>query len=137
MAATLRREGEVFVLGWSDGENRFRDEAIARWNAALDEVEGTEGAKALVTTAGKFYSNGLDLGGLPRAQDDFPDYILDVLAKLGACSRCPAPPSPRQRPRLRRRRACCCSAHDFRADARDRGFFCMPEIDMKASSIPA
>ena len=58
----LTREGAVFVLRWEDGENRFRDEAISGWNAALDEVEAAEGPKALVSIgAGKFYSNGLDL----------------------------------------------------------------------------
>ena len=62
MGIELRREGEVFVLSLDDGENRFRDDSIAAWNEALDEVEATEGPKALVTTGtGKFYSNGLDL----------------------------------------------------------------------------
>ena len=58
----LKREGEVFVLRMDDGENRFRDDSVAAWNAALDEVVAADGPKALVTTGtGKFYSNGLDL----------------------------------------------------------------------------
>ena len=35
----LKREGDVFVLKVDDGENRFRPGSLARWNAALDEVE--------------------------------------------------------------------------------------------------
>ena len=53
---SLRREGDVFVLSWNDGaDNRFRDDGIAGWNAALDEIEAADGPNALVTTgAGKF-----------------------------------------------------------------------------------
>ena len=73
----LRREGEVFVLTLNDGENRFRDDSVAAWNAALDEVERADGPKALVTTGtGKFYSNGLDLDWAFReAKDRFPEWI--------------------------------------------------------------
>jgi enoyl-CoA hydratase/carnithine racemase len=138
-AVELRREGAVFVLTWNDGgDNRFRDEAIAGWNAALDEVEAAEGAKALVSTgAGKFFSNGLDLDWAFRERkDDFPDYILEVLGVLGRVLTLPC------------NTVCACNghafgagallalAHDFRLMREDRGFFCMPEIDMKAYLHP-
>ena len=32
----LKREGEVFVLQMDDGENRFRPDSIAGWNACLE-----------------------------------------------------------------------------------------------------
>ena len=134
----LTREGAVFVLTWSDGENRFRDEAIAGWNAALDEVERTEGAKALVTTgAGKFYSNGLDLDwALRERKDDFPDYILDVLAVLGRVLTLPCTTVSACNGHAFGAGAQLVAAHDFRLMRADRGFFCMPEIDMKAFLHP-
>ena len=58
----LERDGNVFVLHMQSGENRFNRSFLDALNAALDEVEKSEGAAALVTTGeGKFYTNGLDL----------------------------------------------------------------------------
>jgi len=138
-AVTLRREGDVFVLDWNDGgDNRFRDEAIAGWNAALDEVERTEGPKALVTTgAGKFYSNGLDLDWAFRERkDDFPDYILEVLAILGRVLTLPCTTVAAGNGHAFGAGALLLLTHDFRLMRADRGFFCMPEIDMKAYLHP-
>lgn len=60
---SLTREGDVFVLDISDtpdGDHRFTFERIAALDAALTEVEASEGPAALVVTAqGKFFSNGL------------------------------------------------------------------------------
>jgi len=134
----LRREGAVFVLTWSDGENRFRDEPIRGWNAALDEVERTEGPKALVTTgAGKFYSNGLDLDWAFRERkDDFPDYILEVLAILGRVLTLPCTTVSACNGHAFGAGAILVVAHDYRLMRAERGFFCMPEIDMKAFLHP-
>lgn len=137
-AVTLRREGDVFVLAWEDGDNRFRDEAIADWNAALDEVERTDGPKALVTTgAGKFYSNGLDLDWAFRERkDDFSDYILEVLAILGRVLTLPCTTVAAGNGHAFGAGALLLLTHDFRLMRADRGFFCMPEIDMKAYLHP-
>jgi enoyl-CoA hydratase/carnithine racemase len=135
----LRREGNVFVLAWNDaGDNRFRDDATRGWNAALDEVERTEGAKALVTTgAGKFYSNGLDLDWAFRERkDDFPDYILEVLAVLGRVLTLPCTTVAAGNGHAFGAGALLLLAHDFRLMRTDRGYFCMPEVDMKAYLHP-
>jgi enoyl-CoA hydratase/carnithine racemase len=136
---SLRREGDVFVLAWNDGgDNRFRDEAIAGWNAALGEVEAAEGPKALVTTgAGKFYSNGLDLDWAFRERkDDFPDYVLEVLAILGRVLTLPCATVAAGNGHAFGAGALLLVAHDFRLMRADRGFFCMPEVDMKAYLHP-
>ncbi len=134
----LTREGAVFVLRWSDGENRFRDEAIAGWNAALDEVEAAEGPKALVSTgAGKFYSNGLDLDwALRERKDDFPGYILDVLGVLARILTLPCTSVSACNGHAFGAGAQLVVAHDYRLMRAERGFFCMPEVDMKAYLHP-
>jgi len=134
----VRREGAVFVLTWSDGENRFRDEAIAAWNAALDEVERAEGPKALVTTgAGKFYSNGLDLDwALRERKDSFPDYVCEVLAVLGRILTFPCATVSACNGHAFGAGAQLVVAHDVRLMRAERGFFCMPEIDMRAFLHP-
>ncbi len=134
----LTREGAVFVLRWDDGENRFRDDSIHAWNAALDEVEGTEGPKALVTTgAGKFYSNGLDLDwALRERKDSFPEYVLEVLALLGRVLTFPCVTVAACNGHAFGAGAQLLAAHDHRLMRAERGFFCMPEIDMKVYLHP-
>ena len=134
----LRREGEVFVLRMDDGENRFRDDSVAAWNAALDEVERAAGPKALVTTgAGKFYSNGLDLEWAFRERkDSFPDYVLGVLAVLGRVLTLPCATVAACNGHAFGAGAQLLAAHDFRLMRADRGFFCMPEVDMRARLHP-
>ena len=135
---TLTREGAVFVLRWDDGENRFRDDSIRAWNAGLDEVEAAEGQKALVTIgAGKFYSNGLDLDwALRERKDDFADYIFEVLAVLGRVLTLPCTTVAACNGHAFGAGAQLVVAHDFRLMRADRGYFCMPEIDMKAFLHP-
>jgi enoyl-CoA hydratase/carnithine racemase len=130
----LRREGPVFVLAWSDGENRFRDDSVAAWNAALDEVDAAEGAKALVTTgAGKFYSNGLDLDwALREARGRVPDFLVAVLGVLGRVLTLACPTVAAVNGHAFGAGAQLAVAHDLRLMRADRGYWCLPEIDLRA-----
>jgi len=134
----LRREGEVFVLQLDDGENRFRDDSIAAWNAALDEVDAADGPKALVTVGtGKFYSNGLDLEwAMGNAGVDFGAYIAGVLAIYGRVLTLACPTVAAMNGHAFGAGGQVALAHDFRVMREDRGYFCMPEIDMKAPLHP-
>ena len=68
---TLDRSDDVFVLDLGDTENRFHPDWLAAVDAALDEVEGAAGPRALVTAAtGKFFSNGLDLDWVGAHPDE-------------------------------------------------------------------
>ena len=68
----LTREGDVFVLTMTDGENRWNTTFVRAVDAALDEVEASSGAAALVTMSAdaKFFSNGLDLDWVAATNDD-------------------------------------------------------------------
>ena len=83
----LERHGAVFLLDLGDGENRLDAEMLGGFDAALDEVERSEGDCALVTTArGAHFSNGYDLvrmRSLSReAQRDFVAHHQRLLARL-------------------------------------------------------
>ena len=135
----LKKEGEVFVLHMKAGENRYNREFLDALNAALDEVEGASGPAALVTTGeGKFYSNGLDLtwlmgGGAkdPRAFiEEFHQHLARVLSfprfTVAAINgHCFAGGGMLM------------MAHDYRIMRADRGYFCLPEIDLKSPLTPA
>ena len=135
----LRREGSVFVLTMDDGENRFRPERVARWNALLDEVERAESPKALVTTGtGKFYSNGLDLDWMlgQASADERASYIPSVLALMARVLTFPAITVCAMNGHAFGAGGQIAMAHDYRVMRADRGFFCMPEIDMGAPLHP-
>ena len=59
---TLQRTDDVFVLDLGDDENRFSREWMTTVTEALDEVDGAEGPRALVTvgTGGRHRPAGAD-----------------------------------------------------------------------------
>lgn len=133
----LGREGEVFVLRLDAGENRFGPEAIQGWNEALDEVERAEGPKALVTIgAGKFYSNGLDLDFMQSDGVDANAYVSSVLAIMARVLVAPCATVAAMNGHAFGAGAQVALAHDQRLMRADRGYFCMPEVDMRAPLHP-
>ncbi len=126
----LTREGEVFVLRLVDGDNRFRADSVAAWNAALDEVEASEGPAALVTTGeGKFFSNGLDLDRL-IADGTMGVVIPQVLGLFARILRLPVYSVAAINGHAFAAGAMMAMAHDARVMRADRGFWCVPEVDM-------
>ncbi len=138
MGIDLRREGAVFILQLDDGENRFRTDSIAEWNTALDEVDAADGPKALVTTGtGKFYSNGLDLAWAMGNEDvDFGAFIGGVLAIYGRVLTMGCATVAAMNGHAFGAGGQVALAHDFRVMREDRGYFCMPEVDLKAPLHP-
>jgi enoyl-CoA hydratase/carnithine racemase len=128
----LSREGDVFVLRMKSGENRFNPDFIGAMNAALDEVESSKGAAALVTTGeGKFYSNGLDLDWL--SQQEHPDamaFLATVLKLFGRIVAFPMATCAACNGHVFAGGAMLALAHDWRVMREDRGFFCLPELDL-------
>jgi enoyl-CoA hydratase/carnithine racemase len=133
----LKREGDVYVLQVDAGENRYDPAVLEGWNAALDEVTGAEGPKALVTTgSGKFYSNGLDLDHMLSDDVDGNAYLSDVLALMARVLTFPAITVAAMNGHAFGAGAQIALAHDYRVMRDDRGYFCMPEIDMRAPLHP-
>jgi enoyl-CoA hydratase/carnithine racemase len=134
----LKRDGDVFVLRMDAGENRFHPDFVAAWNSALDEVEAAEAPKALVTTGtGKFYSNGLDLDWMLSAgREQASEYLASVLAVIGRVLVFPAISVAAINGHAFGAGAQLALAHDRRVMRSERGYFCMPEIDMRAPLHP-
>ena len=135
----LTREGDVFLLRYDNGENRFRPETLAEWNAALDEVEGAGNPAALVTTGtGKFYSNGLDLEWMLgiATEEERGDYIPAVLGLMARVLVFPTITVAAINGHAFGAGAQLSLGHDFRVMRTERGYWCMPEIDMKAPLHP-
>ncbi len=135
----LARQGDVFVLRFEAPENRFRPDEVAAWHAALDRVEAAGSPAALVTTGtGKFYSNGLDLEWLLAKADpaERSGYIPGVLGLMARILTFPTITVAAINGHAFGAGAQLSLAHDYRLMRSDRGYWCMPEIDMKAPLHP-
>lgn len=131
---TLDRDGEVFVLRLDAGENRFTPELLDAAGAALDEVEGTEGPRALVVTGtGKYWSNGLDLDGMG---DDVVGYVGRVQALMARVLSLPCPTVAALNGHTFAAGAMLSLAHDVRVMRADRGWWCLPEVDLGMPFTP-
>lgn len=135
----LTREGAVFVLRLDHGENRFDPPLLAEITKALDEVEAAEAPAALVTTGtGKFYSNGLDVEYMTGLQPtEVSTYVCDVLKVMGRVLTFPMTTVAAMNGHAFGAGAQIAVAHDYQVMRADRGYYCMPEIDMRAPLHPA
>lgn len=131
MSIDIENQGDVRVVRWDDGENRVNLDSMTEWHAALDQLEAIEGPLAVVVIGtGKFFSNGLDLDRFAGAPDEagptvellnllfgrmllFPAYTVGALNghtfAAGAML------------------SCCFDARVMRSD---RGYWCLPEVDL-------
>ncbi|MGV0607092.1 enoyl-CoA hydratase-related protein [Mycolicibacterium sp. XJ1904] len=129
--AELERHGAVYVLTLGEDENRFHPDRLTAMNSALDEVEAADGPRAVVTTgSGKFYSNGLDLDFMAANPDAAEANLADVHALLARVLAFPAPIIAAVQGHAFAAGAMLALAHDQIVMRADRGFFCLPEVDL-------
>src|SRR3954452_280086 len=84
MPLEMDQRGAVAIRRWDDGENGMNLGSMAEWHAALDQLEQVEGPLALVVTgAGKFCSNGLDLDRFGVEPDEMAPTVRSVHLMLG------------------------------------------------------
>lgn len=132
------RDEDVFVLTMQSGENRFNPDHLQSIEDALDEVEAHEDPIGVVITGeGKFFSNGLDLDWMGQAPEggaqESVERTMRLLARIltfptgvvaainGHCFAAGA------------MMALACDERVMRAD---RGFFCLPEVDINIPFAP-
>jgi enoyl-CoA hydratase/carnithine racemase len=127
----LSRDGEVFVLRMDAGENRFSPDFLDALKGALTTVAETEGPRALVTTGtGKFFTNGLDLDWLsanPSRMNEYLDMVDDLFARVLTM---PCPTAAAVNGHAFGAGAMLTLVHDHRIMRDDRGFWCLPEVDL-------
>ncbi len=128
----LERDAEVFVLHLDpDDENRFHPDWLAAVSAALDEVEAAPLPAALVTVgSGKFWSNGLDLAWLLANGEQAGSYVDQVHGLFARVLSSPVPSVAALNGHTFAAGAMLALAHDWRVMRADRGFFCLPEVDI-------
>ncbi|MEJ2155081.1 MAG: enoyl-CoA hydratase/isomerase family protein [Desulfobacteraceae bacterium] len=136
-------DGHVAIVSLNDGENRFNPTFLDALLAVMDEIEhGTEATTLVVhSTHEKIFSNGIDLEWLLPVlqQSDFAKskryfyhlnrlfkrwvtYPLVTIASIGGHAFAGG--------------AIYSCAFDFRFMRTDRGYFCLPEVDLGIPFLP-
>ena len=138
MSLDRSRHGDVEVVTWNDGENRYHGDSVAEWHRTLDDLEATDGPLALVVTGtGKFFSNGLDLDWMSTHPDESEPMLRGVHRLLGRMLT------------LNLYTVAAINGHAFAGGAMltcgfderimrdDRGYWCLPEVDLGLPLTPA
>ena len=121
----------VVTLTWNDGENRFNADWGKAWHDTLEELEQREDNFALVVTgAGKFFSNGLDLDWMSSHTDDAVNMLAGVHSLFGRMLVFPAYTVAAINGHAFAGGAMLTCAFDHRIMREDRGFWCLPEVDL-------
>ena len=128
----LTRDGDVFTLKVSDGENKVGPVALSEWNRALDAVVKTGSDKVLIVTGTDHYwSTGLDLDEVQRMshleREAFMARFDALLAKILTA---PFVTIAALNGHTYAGGGLLALAHDYRIMRSDRGFFCLPSIDV-------
>jgi enoyl-CoA hydratase/carnithine racemase len=131
MAIESDQRGAVAILRWDDGENRMNLESMAEWHAALDQLEQVEGPLALVVTGtGKFFSNGLDLDRFGVEPDEMAPTVLSVHLLFARLLLFPAYTVAAVNGHAFAAGAMVSACFDARVMRSDRGYWCLPEVDL-------
>jgi enoyl-CoA hydratase/carnithine racemase len=132
----LTYEDKIAILDLGADENRFSPGFLDEMDAHLDEIISA-GAQGLVTTGGgKFYTNGLDLDWLAANGDQTQWYVGRVQSMLARVLTLPVPTAAAVVGHAFGAGAMLALAHDFRVMRADRGFFCLPEVDIRIPFTP-
>jgi enoyl-CoA hydratase/carnithine racemase len=135
-----RDRGTVVLLTMTAGENRWNTTFTRAFDAALDEVEATDGPATLVTASAneKFFSNGLDLEWVTSASggaNDHPGgdraaFGPEVMALFARLITFPMPTVCAINGHGFGAGLMIAMCHDIRVMREDRGFVCANELEL-------
>jgi enoyl-CoA hydratase/carnithine racemase len=127
----LEERGPVRVVHWRDGENRFNRNSLDRWDEVLTDLESIDGPLAVVITGeGKFFSNGLDLEALVDRPGELGGVIAGLHGILARLLVFPAYTVAAINGHAFAAGAMFASVLDARVMRDDRGYWCLPEVDL-------
>lgn len=127
----------IVLVRWEDGENRFNLDSVAEWHELLDDLESTEGPLALVVTGtGKFFSNGLDLERFKGDSDEGPRILEGVHRLFGRMLLLPVWTTFAINGHCFAAGAMLSCTADQRFMRTERGFWCLPEVDLGLPLTP-
>lgn len=129
---SLLRHGAVFVFQMERDENRIGPELLDELEQAMLAVERAEAPRALVTVGvDRFYSNGFDLEGFAdAAPGEFDAFTVRAEVAIGRLLVAPYTTVAAINGHCYAAGALLALAHDMRVMRSDRGYFCLPAVDI-------
>ena len=118
------------VLHLGDDENRLNRSWLDELAACLDDVSADPPPAVVTTAGGKFWSTGLDLDWLGAHPEVAQEFLVDVERTLARVLLLPTTTVAAIQGHAFAAGAMLALAHDIRVMRADRGFFCLPEVDI-------
>jgi len=135
--AAVERRGAVTVVRMDREENRFHPTMLDALDGVLDELEAGEDAAALVLTGtGKFFSNGLDLDHMSGNPSEAEPTLARVHALFGRVLGLEVPTVAAINGHAFAAGAMLALCFDQAVMREDRGYFCLPEVDLGLPLTP-
>jgi enoyl-CoA hydratase/carnithine racemase len=132
MSITSVWHGDVLVVTMDDGDNRLNPDSVAILHDAAAQIEQRQGPAALVVTGtGKFFSNGLDLDRFAEHPQEL-GITIELLCQLfGRILLLPCVTVAAINGHAFAGGALLSSVFNQRIMRADRGFWCLPEVDLQ------
>jgi enoyl-CoA hydratase/carnithine racemase len=129
---TREDRGGVAVVTMADGENLVDASFVDALHAQLDAIEADESCRAVVLTgSGKFFSNGFDLAYLGSLDlDGLQAFVGDAQRLVARVLTLPLATIAAVNGHAFGISAMLALAHDHRLVRADRGWWCLPEVDL-------
>ncbi len=130
-------DGHVYRFDLGDGDNPMSLAVLEAFASVLDEIEAADGARALVTSAsGKVWSNGLDLAWMMERSGDVSSYLEQVHRLLARIIEIGVPTVAAVTGHAFGAGAMLSLCHDVTVMRTDRGYWCLPEVDLDMFLLP-
>lgn len=130
MTRTELVEG-ILVVHLGDGPNTVDDDLLGGLETALDTVDSDEAVTGLVTVGdGKAYSQGYDLDAFAAMGDGLQAFVDRSVRLLARVLTARVPTVAALNGHAFGYGAMLALAHDLRVQRRDRGWLCLPEVDL-------
>ncbi|MCA1982241.1 enoyl-CoA hydratase-related protein [Nocardioides nematodiphilus] len=126
---TLTSVDGIHVLRLGDDENRFSPDWLTAVEGALEEIAARP-APLVTVGDGKQYSSGLDLDWVGQHPDQFIPYAARVERVFARVLTLGVPTVAAINGHAFAAGAMLALSHDWRVMRADRGFFCLPEVDI-------
>ncbi|WP_341231424.1 enoyl-CoA hydratase-related protein [Nocardioides salarius] len=134
---TLSQDGALWTLHLGDDENRFTPAFLDEADGFLVDLAASSEPAALITTGGgRFYSNGLDLEWLGAHPERLGEYVARVQQLFERVLTLPVPTVAAVNGHAFGAGAMLALAHDHRVMREDRGYVCLPEVDIRIPFSP-
>jgi len=136
-------DGHVAIVSMNSDDNRFNPPFLNALLSLLDEIEDSTDASVLIVKSAheKIFSNGLDLDWLlPHIENARTETITDFFLQLNRLFKklliYPMITIAAITGHAFAAGAIMCCAFDFRFMRTDRGYFCLPEVDLGMPFLP-